>query len=65
MRRKRDSKRRWKARARMGQQIPREVIENLGLNDMGNWECASEYTEFYRLIYADRVPASAQREKNT
>lgn len=38
MRRKRDSKRRWKARARFGRLIPRIVIWEHLLGDLGPWE---------------------------
>lgn len=47
--RKRDSKRRWKARAKLGQLIPREAIVNYDLHLLGSWRCVSDYLEFYRL----------------
>lgn len=50
---KRDSKRRWKARARLGKAIPREVIVNYQLHHRMTFEPVDPYTEMYRLVTFD------------
>lgn len=47
MRRKRDSKRRWKARCRLGRSVPLEAIENFSLTRWYAFECVNDYTHFY------------------
>jgi hypothetical protein len=47
MRHKRDSKRRWRARCRIGRPVPLEAIENFSLTCWHRFACVNEYTHFY------------------
>lgn len=47
-RKHRESKRRWKARCRLGREIPRVAIVEYGLNKWFRFECVSYLTEMYK-----------------